>query len=556
MNQLHSIFFFSFYGKINKTGITEQEWGKRDTVKNKANNNHKFSAIALAAIILLGLTGVWSYFSVYTPYYETERNRLLTFTAHLAPIDLDPAFVGDFSSYEAVVNIFDRLVQYKQGTFEIEPSLATSWETPDPLTYIFNLRNDVFFHDGSHFNSSSVKYSLERTMEMGAGTSYILDAIDTIEVLDTYRIKITLTEEFSPFLQVMAHPAASIVSPTAAEAMGTGTQPPVGFNANPVGTGPFKFDHWIKDKELVLKANKEYFRGAPRFETIDFKVILESSERLLQITKGGMDADLSSTGITLEDFASLERNPDVHVYKQHGLSVEFLALNLQKPPLNDSRVREAIAYAIDYDAIIEEGIAGGAERIGGPVAPGIFGFTDLPLRQQDIGKAKQLLDEAGYPKGFHTTLTFNIDNLYRRKEAEVIKNSLLTIGIDVTLEGLDWGSVVDKYIAMSHEMGLDMWSPDYFDADSYLKPLFYSSGDFNEFAFSDPRVDELLDQARTETSPDMRLSLYREAQERIADQVPAIFLFVQTRHDIMRFNVGNYVQSPTGFLYAYDLYRR
>jgi peptide/nickel transport system substrate-binding protein len=466
---------------------------------------------------------------------------------------LDPALVGDTESYTAVFNIFDRLVQYKQGTLEIEPSLATSWEKPDPLTYIFNLRKDVFFHDSSPFNASSVKFSLERTIEMDQGTAYILNAIDKIEVLETYKVKITLREEFSPFLQVLAHPAASIVSQDAVEKSGDG------FDTNPVGTGPFQFDHWTKGKELVLKANKEYFRGPPSLETVVFKVLLESSERLLQITNGGIDADLGSTGITLADFASLERNPDVHVYKRAGVSVEFLALNLQKPPLNDTRVREAIAYAINYDAIIEEGMAGGAERIGGPVAPGIFGFANLPLRQQDIGKAKQLLAEAGFPNGFDITLTYNIDNLNRRKTADVIRNSLSAIGINVRLQGLDWYSVVDEYNSLNHEMGLDLWVPDYFDADSYLTPLFHSSSivpnGFNEFAFSDPKVDELLDQARTETSRDIRLSEYREAQERIVSQVPAIFLFVPSHYDIVRFDIANFVQSPTGLFYAYDLYR-
>ena len=295
-------------------------------MKSKANNSHKFSAVAVILIVVLGLTGVWSYFSVYTPYYETERNRLLTFTAQLIPKNLDPALLGDTDSFSAAVNIFDRLVQYKQGTLEVEPSLATGWETPDPLTYIFTLRDNVYFHDSTPFNASSVKFSLDRTIETGEGTSYIFYAIDKIEVLDTYKVKITLNQEFSPFLQVMAHPAASIISQDAAEKYGEN------FDTNPVGTGPFKFDHWTQNKELVLKANEEYFRGAPMLKTVVFKVLLESSERLSEVTKGSLDADLSSTGVTLADFNSLEKNPDVRVYKRSGLSVEFIALNLQKPP--------------------------------------------------------------------------------------------------------------------------------------------------------------------------------------------------------------------------------
>jgi len=215
-------------------------------VNRKVHNHNKFSAVALLVAILLGLTGVWSYFSVYTPYFEAERNRLLTFTAHLVPANLDPALVGDTDSFTAVFNIFDRLVQYKQGTLEIEPGLATSWETPGPLTYIFNLREGVFFHDSTPFNASSVKFSFDRTIAMDQGTAYIFYAIDKIEVLDTYKVKFTLSEEFSPFLQVIAHPAASIVSQTAVEKYGDG------FDTNPVGTGPFKFDHWTKGKQGIL----------------------------------------------------------------------------------------------------------------------------------------------------------------------------------------------------------------------------------------------------------------------------------------------------------------
>jgi peptide/nickel transport system substrate-binding protein len=509
---------------------------------------------------LLSAVGVWSYFSVYTPYFEAERNRLLTFTAWLTPSDLDPALAGDTDSLTAVFNIFDRLVQYKPGSLEIEPSLASSWETPDELTYNFNLREDVLFQDSTQFNASCVKYSFERAMEMGEGTSYILDFIDTIEVLDTYKLKITLTEPLAPFLQIMAHPAASIVSPTAAGAMGTGwdelTEEPIGFNAHPVGSGPYQFDRWSLGKELVLKEHEQYFKGEPRLKTIIFEVMLESSERLLQVTKGGIDADLSSQGVTLQDFANLEKNPDVHVYKRPGTSIEFLALNLERAPLDNAKVREAISYAIDYDAIVHDAYAESVQRVSGPVAPNMFGYANLTLRLQDINKAKQLLAEAGVTEDIHLTLSYNIDNLNRRKSVEVIKNSLSRIGIDVTLEGLDFDSLIDKYTFLDYDMGLDMWVPDYFDADSYLAPLFKTGADINEFGFSDQRVDELIDKARTETSPETRQNLYAEAQQRIVDQIPAVFLFTQTHYDIVRYDIANFIQSPTSLVYVYDLYRR
>jgi peptide/nickel transport system substrate-binding protein len=521
-------------------------------LKGKVGNSRGFSVALAAIMIVLALTGIWSYFYIYTPYYEAERTRLLTFTTDLAPIDLDPAWALDVDSYTIILNVFDRLVQYEQGSTEIKPSLATNWETPDSKTYIFNLREDVYFHDSTPFNATSIKFSLDRAIEMGA---YIGAFIESVEVIDTYKVRITLYEDFAPFLQVLASPPASIVSQDAVEKLGDEI-----FNSNPVGTGPFKFDSWDSGKGLVLTANKEYFKGAPKYERLIFNSVLESSERISLLLKGEYDAVLGSTGLQLEDIRLLEENPDIQVSKVAGLGVEFLGFNLQKEPLSDIRVREAIAYAINYDTIINDVMAGVAKRNGGPIPPSIFGYTDLPLIQRDINKAKQLLSDSGYADGFEITLTYNIDNIDRRKTAEVIKDSLDDVGINVHLQGLDWDSALEEYLSMEYEMCLNIWLPDYLDADTYLTPQFHTSSlapyGANIFGLSDPRINELLDQARSTSSPEARQSVYREAQQLIVDQIPAIFLYVPDIYGLVRFNVGNWMQSPTGYFYAQNLYRR
>lgn len=524
-------------------------------MKKKVSNTRRLYALLIAVVVILPSLGVWSYFAIYTPYYERERARLLTFTTDLEPSHLDPAWVADADSNSIVINIFDRLVEYKKGSTDIEPSLATSWETPDPRTYIFNLKTGIRFHDSTPFNATSVKYSLDRARDLMGPPAYLFSAINSTEVLDTYKITVSLNEDFAPFISVMAHPASSVVSQTAVEKYGEN------FDRNPVGTGPFKFDHWVSGKELVLTANIEYFKGAPKFEKLVFKQVLEASERESALLKGDSDAVFTCPpGVPTEDLTALENNPDVRVSKGVGLDIEFLGFNLQKPPLNDTRVRQAIAYAINYDALISDVMGGRAERIGGPVPPNIFGYKDLPITQRDVSKAEQLLAGAGYPNGFGITLTYNIDNLARRKTAEVIRDSLADVGITVRLEGLDWDSAIGEYLSMKHEMFLNKWIPDYFDADSYLTPQFHSSSSppsgANVFGFSDSRVDELLDQARSTTSPDVRLRAYQEAQERIVEQTPAIFLYVPDIYDVTRFNVMNWVHSPTEFFYAYDLYRR
>jgi len=517
--------------------------------KSKKRNS---SPIVIAIIVILAVSFILSYFVVYEPFFESERERLLTFTTDLEPINLDPIMSYDTDSHSVIMNVFDRLVQYKSGSTEIEPSLATSWENPDARTYIFNLRNDVMFHDSTPFNASSVKYSIERAFE--GESAYLFFVIEDIEILDNYKIKITLFEDFAPFIQVMAHPAASIVSQTSVELMGED------FNFNPIGTGPFKFESWPENEDLVLIANGDYFRGAPKFEKLVFTIIFEATDREQELLNGNIDAVFSvPPGIPVEDIDPLDQNPDVIVSQGVSPDVEFLGMNSFISPLDDLKVRQAIAYAIDYDEIIQEIAEGLAERIGGSVPPDIFGYKNITATERDVSKAIQLLSEAGYPEGFDITISYNIDNLARRKTAQIIKDNLDDVGIDVSILGLDWDSLLDSYFSMEYEMTLNKWAPDYFDADSYLFPQFHTISQtegFNIFGFSDPQVDELIDTARSTLDPNVRLQSYQEAQEIIAEQVPVISLFVPDIYDVVSFNVGGWEHSPTGFIYIYDLYRR
>jgi peptide/nickel transport system substrate-binding protein len=520
----------------------------------KSREGNRNSSIIIGAILIfLAISGVLSYFLVYEPYFESERERLHTFTTDLEPTTLDPALSAETDSHSIIMNVFDRLVQYKTGSTDIEPSLATSWETPDARTYIFNLRNGVMFHDSTPFNASAVKYSIERVLEIDGFSAYIFYVVESVIVLDTYRVQINLFEDFAPFIQVMAHPVASIVSPTAAEQYGED------FENNPVGTGPYKFESWDSN-ELVLTANQEYFKGAPNFEKLVFKVILEASDREQELLAGRIDAVFTAPpGVPVEDLDDLEQNPDVQVIKGITADVEFLGMNALVPPLDNLKVRQAIAYALDYDAIIQEVMQGRAARIGGPVPPGIFGYKNITATQRDVAKAQQLLNEAGYSDGFEITISYNIDNLARRKTAEIVRDSLADVGIQVSILGLDFDSLIDSYFAMEYEMTINKWIPDYFDADSYLFPQFHTISQtegFNIFGFSDPEVDDLIDQARSTLNENTRLQAYQEAQDKIVEQVPVIFLYVPEIYDVVRFNVYGWEHSPTGFVYAYPLYRR
>jgi peptide/nickel transport system substrate-binding protein len=499
--------------------------------------------IAIATIVVvIAVAGGWYYTQVYVPQFREERARLLTLITEAAPSDLDPALAIDADSFMIISNVFDGLTKYKRGTTEVEPNLALSWDSPDSMTYIFTLREDVTFHDGAPFNAESVKFSFDRVQEMFGAPSYLFDVVNKTEVIDTYTVQVILNYDFAPFPSIMANPVASIVSPTAAEELGDD------FNENPVGTGPYMFDSWDLGNVLTLVSNEDYYAGAPQIETIIFNSILEATARKTAMEEGELDVVVSGR-LLPTDLPDLQTNPDIEIFEGPGVSVEYLGFNTFVPPLNDSRVREAIAYAIDYEAIIEDAMGGFAERVSGPIPPSILGYNELPLIERDLARAQQLLDDAGYSDGFDLTLTYNIDSIERREVAEIIRNSLDEVGVTVSIKGLDWESAIDEYLDMGHEIMLNNWFPDYFDPDSYLFPQFHSWSaapwGANVFGLESIEIDTLIDEGLMETVQDERVRIYGEAQELIVEELPCLFLYVPIEFEVIRFNVENWVYSPS-----------
>jgi len=230
------------------------------------------------------------------------------------------------------------------------------------------------------------------------------------------------------------------------------------------------------------------------------------------------------------------------------------------PPLNDSRVREAISYAIDYDEIIRVALDDFGKRVAGPIPNGILGYKeDLPLIERDLDKAKQLLEEAGYPDGFSITLTYNIESVERRQVAELISKNLEDVDIIVSIKGLDWDSALDEYFMMGHEMMLNTWFPDYFDPDSYLLPQFHSGSlapyGANIFGLNRTDLDYLIEEGLLTTDIDDRIQIYGEAQEIICEEMPCVFLYAPIQYEAVRFNVKNWEYNPTNMIEFSDIYK-
>jgi peptide/nickel transport system substrate-binding protein len=512
-------------------------------------NTNKIAVLALVFIVIFG--GAY-YYLFYLPQYQEERARLLTLYTEAEPADLDPALAIETDSYRVIANVFDGLVRYKKGTTEVEPCLASSWEEIDPSTFIFHLRDDVTFHDGTPFNAESVKYSFDRVNEIDGPPSYLFYVINSTEVLEPYTVKINLNYGFSAFPSILASPVASIVSPTAIETLGEE------FNENPIGTGAFKFESWDYGKELVLVSYEDYFEGPPMLEKIVFKTIYESTGRKNALLNKEIDV-VATARILPTDLEELEGNPDIRVYTGPGIAIEYLGFNILKPPMNDSIVRMAIAYSIDYEEIIEDALAGYAKRIGGPVPEGILGYKEYPLVQRDLEKAQQLLEQAGYADGFDITLTHNIESSERRQVAELIRDQLSDVGIAVSIKGLDWDSAIDEYLAMEHDIMLNTWFPDYPDADSYMYPQFHSWSmapyGANVFGLNNSELDALLDEGLGTIDHKEREMIYQQAQDIVIQELPCLFLYVPIEFEVTTYEIKNWVFNPTQMMEFYDIYK-
>ncbi|MCC6052016.1 MAG: ABC transporter substrate-binding protein, partial [Fervidicoccaceae archaeon] len=340
-------------------------------------------AIVVIAVVLIGVL------LALLPKQTVQQEKILVVGTTYDPKTLDPALAYDIASAMVIQNVYDSLVGYKPGTTELEPKLAERWESnANGTEWIFYLRKNVKFHDGTELTADIVKQSIERAKALQGPPSFLLDVIDRIEVIDKYTVKFVLKYPFSPFPALAAFTIFSPVPPNATD-----------LDTKPIGTGPFKLESWIKGQQVVLVANKGYWRGAPKTDKVIIKIYPDPTSLRVALEKGEVDLAI---GIQPSDYQALANNPNLKVAYIDGLVIEWLGMNLRKEPLSNPLVRKAINYAIDYDYILNNILRGTASRLYGPLPPGVFGYdTEVEKYGYKYNPelAKQLLAQAGYPNG-------------------------------------------------------------------------------------------------------------------------------------------------------------
>jgi peptide/nickel transport system substrate-binding protein len=480
-------------------------------------------------------------------------------------IGLDPGDTPDNESSAIWGNIFESLTKFKAGSTEVEPCLATSWDiSTDALVYTFHLRQGVKFQDGTPFNADAVVFTYERYLDPNNpyhsyGTwenwEWCVSQVSKVEKVDDYTVNITLSTPFAPFLGALAT-AGGIVSPANCEKWKDQ------WIAHPVGTGPFTFVEWVKGDHITLAKNNDYWGAKPKIDTLIFRVIQDPSQRLLALQKGevqGMEFPNAT------DLDKISQDSTLQLLEQPGLTISYLSLNVGtdtpgfQKPFGDLRVRQAIAYAINKQAIVDQIFQGTAVALKTDIPPTLWGYNDsIQDYEYNPTKAKELLREAGYPNGFKTQLwTIPIARPYLpdpQKVAVAIQADLKAIGIDAEIVTYDWSTYFHKVDNGEQPMNIAGWICDYPDPDDFLYVLFDSDhatvGTASNFSFyRNPEVHKLNMQAQRIVDQTQRAELYKQVQTIIHNDVPNVPLASVKQIVVLSKNVKGFVLYPIGRYY-------
>jgi oligopeptide transport system substrate-binding protein len=454
------------------------------------------------------------------------------------PASLDPARIADIYGRPVAQQIFDGLVEFDH-TLTIAPALAQFWKgSRDGLTWTFNLRKGVRFHNGREVTADDVVFSLTRLLDpkvkSTAGDLFtnILGAQDFREgratsvrgltAVDPSTVRIVLVEPQTLFISTLAIGHAKIVPRDLV------TQQGDAFGSAPVGTGPFRFERWERRKEIVLAANPEYFGGPPRLGRIVYRIFPdEGSGAMFEEFKRGR---LEDSPVPMQDYPKiLTATPLTHI-KRPMFSVRFLGLNTRLKPLADPRVRQAFLYALDREAIVQEATRGRFLLARGILPPGTPGYNPrLSGYVYNPGRARDLLAQAGYPEGrglppFTIWATVKLEPEHPR-----IVRALAAVGIQVEFKyQSDWPQFARSLNEGQFDIFQYAWFADVPDPDNFLFKLFHSKSPRNYTGYANLQLDELLQRARSEADDQRRADLYRRAEQQIMDEAVVVPFFHYT----------------------------
>ena len=412
---------------------------------------------------------------------------------------------------------------------KIEPLLGTSWNTSkDGLTLTFNLRQGVKFHDGTPLNADAVVFSLDRLISgkvkvpIGAG----FKSMQSIEAINPSTVAIHLKHPDPNLLPNLSTTMASIFSPTSATKDGNSPTNIV----RPVGTGPYQFTRWTKGSEVVYTRVDDYWGQKPYYKTVAFKFIPEANSREAGLLAGQLDVIMNPP---VTDLISLSQNPAVKLLKAPSDRSIFIGINTVKPPLDNEKVRQALNYAVDKDAIIKNVMFDAVNLMDSPFPSSLTGYCKVGAYKYDPEKAKQLLAEAGV-KNLKITLGSPTGRYIQDIQfAQAISGYLRKVGIDASVRTMDWPSYVSAMQQKAGPFDLHVlgWAPGALDGPTQLQMFTTATippKGLNTAFFSDPTVDKLTAESALNLDEASRRQQLCQIQKDVWQQAPWIYLWSQT----------------------------
>ncbi|MFT3718656.1 glutathione ABC transporter substrate-binding protein GsiB [Pseudorhodoferax sp.] len=448
------------------------------------------------------------------------------------PETLDPYNTNTTITTAVTKSFYEGLFQFDKD-LKIKNVLAESYEvSKDGLVYTFKLRQGVKFHDGTGFDAAAAKANLDRVMDPAnrllRATQF--NRIAKVEAVNPQTLRITLKEPFGPFINSLAHASAAMISPAALKKWGNKD---IAFH--PVGTGPFEFVEWKQTEAIVGKKFAGYWKqGYPKIDQVTWKPVLENNTRAAMLQTG--EADFAFT-LPYEQIATLKKSDKVEVVSSPSIIQRFLVFNMLQKPFDNLKVREAIGYAINKEALAKVAFSGFAFPAQGFVPQGVGYALKMDPIPYNVQKARELLKEAGYPNGFESVLWSGYNNTTSQKVIQFLQQQLQQVGIKVSVQALEPGQrteLVDAWPdpktakARLYYIG---WSSSTGEADWALRPLFATeawSPKLANYAFySNKVVDDGIAKALVTTDSNERAALYKTVQEQLAKDLPRIPLVTE-----------------------------
>jgi len=459
-----------------------------------------------------------------------------------SPANLDPRVGVDGQSERIDQLLFDALLT-RDEHFNVQPGLAEHWDNPDPLTYIFHLHRGVTFHDGRPLTSRDVKWTFDSLLEgkIRSTKSASYSSVDHIDTLDEFTVAFHLKEPNANLLWNLSEGASGIVPYGSLDEI----------TRQPMGSGPFKFLSAEQDKEIVVERNDNYWGTRARLARVRFIVVPDATTRALELRKGS--ADVAINALTSDTIVALEREPNLQIERAPGTVLSYLAFNLRDPTLQDVRVRQAIAYAIDRAPLLQYIWRGFAQPALSVLPPQSWAYdSNVTAYPHDPEKAREMLDAAGYrPRNgvrFHLTMKTSTEESTRLLAA-VLQQQLRDVGIGLDIRTFEFATFFADVTSGAFQLYSLRWIGGNEDPDIF--ELCFHSNRFppkgaNRGFYSNPRIDSLIDEARREPDQNVRKPLYAEVQEILAQQEPYINLWYFDNVLVHTRRVRNVTLNPSG----------